>query len=188
MPLEIFKTESRGWGEYRLLRLKIIALTCFPGLRCLVDLKEGQFVDTYRGEVITHDEANAREAATGSGKASYLYSLDKFAEEREYTDEQILVVDGQHMGGPTRFINHSCDPNCRQFTVSLNHADDHIYELAFFALEAIAAGTELTFNYTDNEDDEPVTDQEVRRQADEAGKDPTRCLCGAETCKRWLWL
>ncbi|KAI4134233.1 MAG: hypothetical protein LQ347_001705, partial [Umbilicaria vellea] len=157
VPVEIFKTESRGWG-----------------LRCLVDLKEGQFVDTYRGEVLTHDEANAREAATGSGKASYLYSLDKFADERNYREEQILVVDGQHMGGPTRFINHSCDPNCRQFTVSLNHADDRIYELAFFALEAIPAGTELTFNYTDNEEDEPVTDEEVLKRADEAGKEPTR--------------
>lgn len=187
VPLEIFKTESRGWGKYS-LSISKSRLTCVLGLRCLADLKEGQFIDTYRGEVITHEEANTREAATGSGKASYLYSLDKFAEERNYTEEQILVVDGQYMGGPSRFINHSCDPNCRQFTVSLNHADDRIYELAFFALEDIPAGTELTFNYTDNEDDEPVTDEEVRKRADEAGKEPTRCLCGAETCKRWLWL
>lgn len=177
-----------GVSVSSLPRPKTITLTHVLGLRCPVNLKKGQFIDTYRGEVITHNEANTREAATGPDKHSYLYSLDKFAEERKYTDEQILVVDGQHMGGPSRFINHSCEPNCRQFTVSLNHADDRIYELAFFALEDIAAGTELTFNYTDNEEEAPVVDEEVRQRAEGAGREPTRCLCGAEKCKKWLWL
>ena len=186
MPLEIFKTESRGWGKQSLSRLTPITLTCDPGLRCTADLQEGQFIDTYRGEVITNEEATAREEANGPVKQSYLYSLDKFAEERCYTEEQILVVDGQHMGGPTRFINHSCEPNCRQFTVSLNHADDKIYELAFFALDDIPAGTELTFNYTDSED-VPISDEEVWKRAEEAGQEPIRCLCGADNCRRWLW-
>ena len=189
VPLEIFKTQARGWGQsVLLLALRNVRLTYSLGLRCLVPLRRGQFIDTYRGEVITHQEALVREKAAGRGKNSYLYSLDKFAEERNYSEDDIFVVDGEYMGGPARFINHSCEPNCRQFTVSLNHADDRIYELAFFALEDIPAGTELTFNYTDNEDEEPVKDEEVKKRAKAAGMEPTRCLCGAETCKRYLWL
>ncbi|KAA6408831.1 MAG: SET domain-containing [Lasallia pustulata] len=99
-----------------------------------------------------------------------------------------LVINSQRMGAFTRFIvhsiNHSCDLNCGQSTASLNHADDRIHELAFFALEDIPAGTELRCNYTDNEDNEPVTYEEVQRRAIEAGIDPMRCLCRAEICKR----
>ena len=95
------------------------------------------------------------------------------------------------MGGPSRFINHSCEPNCRQFTVSLNHADDRVYELAFFALGDLPAGTELTFDYTDSEEvgvGVGVGDEEVEVEMGRRGEALTRCLCGAEGCRRWLWL
>ena len=162
------------------------------GLRCPVSLKKGEFIDTYRGEVITDAEATRRESATGKGKDSYLYTLDKFqgepGDEDYIADKDLYVVDGEFMGGPTRFMNHSCEPNCRQFTVSTVRGDYYVYELPFFALRDIPAGTELTFNYTDNEDDEPVREKDVLKMARAKGKEATRCLCGAEDCKKFLWL
>ena len=51
-----------------------------------------------------------------------------------------------------------------------------VYELAFFALEDILPGTELTFHYgdgaEDNDDDKPGM---------------TKCLCGAPNCGGYLW-
>ncbi|KAF2084443.1 SET domain-containing protein [Saccharata proteae CBS 121410] len=172
--LEIFKTRNRGWG-----------------LRTKEALQEGQFIDTYRGEIITDAEATRREEESSSKdvRDSFLYSLDKFAEPLDIPIEDIYVIDGEFKGGPTRFINHSCQPNCRQYAVSYNKHDPRVYEIAFFAVRPIAPNEELTFDYLDK--DEPddnsatVTDPNERN---EGGAKPTQCLCGAPKCRKWLWI
>lgn len=162
VEVEIFRSSNgRGWG-----------------LRCREDLHEGQFIDTYRGEVITDAEATRRETASSKAKASYLYSLDKFAESEGLDEKDLYVVDGEFMGGPTKFINHSCEPNCRQYTVSYNKHDPRVYDIAFFACRFIPKGEELTFDYLDKDDDEPM---------DEPGEDAIPCLCGSKKCRKWLW-
>lgn len=162
VQVEIFKTgPGRGWG-----------------LRCKGDLHEGQFIDTYRGEVITDAEATRREEASSKAKASYLYSLDKFADTEELNEEDLYVVDGEFMGGPTKFINHCCEPNCRQYTVSYNKHDCKVYDIAFFARRFIPAGEELTFDYLDKDEGEEM---------DAPGEGAIPCLCGAEKCRKWLW-
>ncbi|KAF1915155.1 hypothetical protein BDU57DRAFT_595763 [Ampelomyces quisqualis] len=166
VEVEIFKTASdRGWG-----------------LRCKQDLHEGQFIDTYRGEIITDAEATRRESVSSKAKGSYLYELDKFAETEGLEDTDVYVVDGEFMGGPTKFINHCCEPNCRQFTVSYNKHDCRVYDIAFFALRFIPAGQELTFDYLDKEEVD-ADDQYVHGPA----ADALPCLCGAEKCRKWLW-
>lgn len=82
------------------------------------------------------------------------------------------------MGGPSKFMNHSCQPNCRQYTVSYNKHDHRVYDLAFFAIRDIAAGEELTFDYLDKEE----ADGE-----EEAPDGAVRCLCNAPKCRKWLW-
>ena len=193
IPLQIFKTKERGWG-----------------LRCPVDLRRGQFIDTYRGEIITSEEADRREKKTGPGKDSYLYSLDKFREEKDLQHHDMFVIDGQFMGGPTRFINHSCEPNCRQYTVSYNKHDFRIYDIAFFACHDIPKNTELTFDYMDKDDedeDEGESEGEGEGENDdrdrnrfgsqmqagpntvtEEGAKPVECRCGSSKCRKWLWL
>jgi len=175
VPLTIFKTANRGWG-----------------LRCKEDLVRGEFIDTYLGEVITNQEADLRESQTnGLSKSSYLYSLDKFVgDDPNLTYDNCYVVDGEKMGGVTRFINHSCEPNCRQFTVSYNKHDLRVYDLAFFALEDIPAGRELTFDYVDPNEEE---EDEIVRKREEAANDPNnidkiRCNCGAARCRGYLWV
>ncbi|KAL1624018.1 hypothetical protein SLS56_008000 [Neofusicoccum ribis] len=169
--LEIFKTPNgRGWG-----------------LRCKEALRQGQFIDTYRGEIITDTEATRREKGARHGtKDSYLYSLDKFAEAEDIPQEELYVIDGEFKGGPTRFINHSCEPNCRQYVVSYNRHDPKVYEIAFFAIRDIEPNEELTFDYLDKDEDE---EEEVHpNERNESGMKPIKCLCGASKCRKYLWL
>lgn len=188
VPLEIFRTLGRDFGESSLLFTLKLPLTIHEGLRCPIDLKRGQFIDRYLGELITDEETSAREASGCYDKASYLFSLDKHVEDDgqpgALRKSDCYVADGEKMGGPTRFINHSCDPNCRLFTVSYNRFDRRIYDLAFFALENIPAGTELTFDYMDVEETESGPGQAANDTIDEGG---VKCLCGAENCRGRLW-
>jgi histone-lysine N-methyltransferase SUV39H len=167
VPLEIFRTKQRGWG-----------------VRTTEDIKQGQFVDCYLGEIITAAEADRRraESAVAQRKDVYLFALDKFTNP-ESLDSRLqgppLEVDGEFMSGPTRFINHSCDPNLKIFARVGDHADKHIHDLALFALRDILKGEELTFDYiagiaSDDDDPEDPTNM-------------TECLCGSANCRRYLW-
>lgn len=160
-------------------------------------MKRGQFIDKYLGELITDAEADRREAATEAdvNRASYLFWLDKHKVEDDQPGlhaEDCYVADGETMGGPTRFINHSCDPNVRLFTVSYNKFDYKIYDLAFFALDDIPAGEELTFDYVDPEPDEheavaAENQKKKHEQMEREGRKKVPCLCGSENCRGFLW-
>ncbi|KAJ5578037.1 uncharacterized protein N7459_007001 [Penicillium hispanicum] len=152
--LEIFDAGARGLG-----------------LRSPDAIASGQFIDRYLGEVIPKEDADAREGSDQKGQ-SYLFSLDFIVD-----DDDIYVVDGQKFGSATRFMNHSCKPNCKIIPVSTtNHADDRLYYLAFFALEDINPGTELTFDYNPAWDGTKKVDPNA-----------VKCLCGAPKCRGQLW-
>ena len=121
----------------------------------------------------------------------YLFALDKFSD-AESMDPRLagraFEVDGEFFSGPTRFINHSCEPNLRIFARVGDHADKHIHDLAFFALEEITAGDELTFDYVDGTDGVDAADNIDLDSLDpEKQKDMTKCLCGADNCRGFLW-
>jgi histone-lysine N-methyltransferase SUV39H len=139
-------------------------------------LRQGEFIDTYRGEVITDEEAKLREETGDKDKDSYLFSLDKFLDE----NGTCYVVDGQHFGGPSRFINHSCDPNCGIYTVSYDKNNTFLYELAFFAIHDIAPGEELTFDYKYGMEDK-------EQQGEDVENDSIPCRCESRNCRKWLW-
>ncbi|OAA53047.1 histone-lysine N-methyltransferase [Cordyceps fumosorosea ARSEF 2679] len=159
VPLQIFKTDNRGWG-----------------VRSAALIKRGQFVDRYLGEIITAEEADRRRAnsAVSQQKDVYLFALDKFTDP-DSLDPRLngppLEVDGEFMSGPTRFINHSCDPNLRIFARVGDHADKHIHDLALFAIKDIQRGEELTFDYVDG-----VVDEQDDQDGNVDGM--TKCLCG----------
>lgn len=156
VKLQIFPTGNRGFG-----------------LRSPDAIVRGQFIDCYLGEVITSAEADMREdAASSKNSPSYLFSLDFI----NMDEEDPYVVDGQRLGGPSRFMNHSCNPNCKMFTVSTHHGDDKIYDLAFFALRDIPPGTELTFDYNPDWDGSRDDDPNA-----------VKCLCGESKCRGQLW-
>ena len=219
IPLEIFKTQDRGWG-----------------LRCPMGLRRGEFIDTYRGERITDAEADKRgtQRDLAGEHNKYFFDLDKFKPPESITRAQFLkefpdklawhrqllqsgnftiqkdeasgdelwanpsfldweeqgqdvVIDGRDMGGPTRWVNHSCNPNCHIMTASTIHADKRVYHLAFFTLRQVKPYEELTINYKGGYDDEIISDEKAERLSRERGYPVMRCLCGAEKCRRYFF-
>jgi len=166
MPLQIFRTENRGWG-----------------VKCALAIPKGRFVDRYLGEIITKEEADRRRenANIAQRKDVYLFALDKFSDPNSpdpFLSGPPLEVDGEFMSGPTRFINHSCDPNMAIFAVVGDHTDKHIHDLALFAIKEIDKGQELTFDYVAG-NETPTDPSDI--------KDMTKCLCGSEKCRGFLW-
>ncbi|TVY82814.1 H3 lysine-9 specific dim-5 histone-lysine N-methyltransferase, partial [Lachnellula suecica] len=169
--LQIFRTDNnRGWG-----------------VRSKNDIKKGQFVDRYVGEIITAEETERRrqQSEVTQKKDVYLFELDKFKgdADRDPSLADTVFVDGEFRAGPTRFINHSCEPNLRIFARVGDHALKRFHDLAFFAIKDVPAGTELTFDYVDGEDHRLEVDQRDSRKL----KDMTKCLCGSDNCRGFLW-
>lgn len=138
------------------------------------------------GEIITSTEADRRRsaAAISQRKDVYLFALDKFFDPNSLDPRlmgPLLEVDGEFMSGPTRFVNHSCDPNMRIFARVGDHADRHMHDLAMFAIKDIPKGTELTFDYiggVPNEGKEPKGGKQDHM---------TQCLCGSKICRKFIW-
>ncbi|EGR45341.1 histone H3 methyltransferase [Trichoderma reesei QM6a] len=171
VPLQIFRTPDRGWGVH-----------------AQAAIKKGQFVDRYYGEIITSAEADRRRtaAAFSQRKDVYLFALDKFTDP-DSLDARLrgppLEVDGEFQSGPTRFINHSCEPNLRIFARVGDHADKHIHDLALFAIRDIPRGEELTFDYVDG----VMTGDLAGMEEQEAHGEMAKCLCGSRKCRGYLW-
>lgn len=160
-------------------------------MKSTVDVKAGQFIDKYIGEILTFKAANHRRktADRAERKDIYLFALDKFKDEETFDGKprEILEVDGEFFGGPTRFINHSCEPNLRIFARVGDESDKHIHDLAFFAIKDIKKGDEFTFDYVDSQHEEAKFDGLSRRQLEALQRDMAVCLCGTAKCRKWLW-
>ncbi|KAI0700402.1 hypothetical protein BC835DRAFT_1327238 [Cytidiella melzeri] len=124
VPIQVFRTENRGWG-----------------VRATIDLVRGRFVGLYAGR---RDHADALRGE----HRSYIFDLDAIETDDDSEDMERYSVDAYQQGSWTRFINHSCEPNMEVHSVvwdtplSMNRP-----YLAFFATKHIAAFTELTIDY-----------------------------------------
>ncbi|XP_063664651.1 histone-lysine N-methyltransferase NSD2 isoform X2 [Pan troglodytes] len=76
------------------------------------------------------------------------------------------IIDAGPKGNYSRFMNHSCQPNCETLKWTVN-GDTRV---GLFAVCDIPAGTELTFNYN----------------LDCLGNEKTVCRCGASNCSGFL--
>ncbi|VDD77166.1 unnamed protein product [Mesocestoides corti] len=132
--------EARGWG-----------------LKTLVPIHKGDFVNEYIGDLIDEEEANRRL---------------RFAHENNITNYYMMQMDSQRIidagpkGNLSRFMNHSCCPNLNTQKWTVN-GDTRV---GLFAVRDIAAGEELTFNYN----------------FCAHGQEMLNCCCGAETCVGYL--
>uniref|UniRef100_A0A9J7Z6Z2 Histone-lysine N-methyltransferase, H3 lysine-36 specific n=1 Tax=Cyprinus carpio carpio TaxID=630221 RepID=A0A9J7Z6Z2_CYPCA len=138
--VEIFRTLSRGWG-----------------LRSVSDIKKGAFVNEYVGEVIDEEECRARIKHAQENNICNFYML---------TLDKDRIIDAGPKGNQSRFMNHSCQPNCETQKWTVN-GDTRV---GLFALEDIPTGVELTFNYN----------------LECLGNGKTVCKCGAPNCSRFL--
>uniref|UniRef100_A0A3Q3SCN5 Histone-lysine N-methyltransferase NSD3 n=1 Tax=Mastacembelus armatus TaxID=205130 RepID=A0A3Q3SCN5_9TELE len=137
---EVIKTEGRGWG-----------------LRTNQALRKGDFVNEYVGEVIDSEECQQRIKRAHENHVTNFYML---------TLTKDRVIDAGPKGNFSRFVNHSCSPNCETQKWTVNGD----VRIGLFALCDIEAGTELTFNYN----------------LHCVGNRRTSCHCGSENCSGFL--
>jgi len=148
----IYKTSSYGWG-----------------IRTKQDIKKGQFVSEYTGEVITVKEAEQR-LKTKYSLLDHMWNLD-FNDPNDYK----YIIDGSHYANFTYFINHSCNANLNLFAVWINCLDLNLPHLALFASRDILAGEQLTTNYFS------------RYSVDSLKKTGVKCRCQMKNCKGYFF-
>ena len=128
------------------------------GVFALQDLAEGETLIEYVGEVISWPEALRRHPHDPAHPNHTFYF---------HIDED-HVIDAKHGGNSSRWINHSCQPNCE--------ADEDGGRVLIKALRNIVAGEELFYDYG------LIIDAKYTKKllADYP------CWCGADSCRGTL--
>ncbi|GBG86447.1 hypothetical protein CBR_g41442 [Chara braunii] len=130
------KTERCGWG-----------------VEAAENIRAGDFIIEYVGEVIDDEICEKR-----------LWAMKARGETNFYLCEisKDMVVDATFKGNISRFINHSCDPNCELQKWEMEGS----LRVGVFATRDIPEGANLTYDY----------------QFIQFGQDQY-CLCGSEECR-----
>ncbi|KAJ3246741.1 DNA-binding transcription repressor [Chytriomyces hyalinus] len=136
--LEICLTNGRGFG-----------------IRTTNAIPKNKLVMEYCGEVIDQETCLER-MRTVYAHTQHYYFLNYDKGE---------VIDGCRKGSDARFVNHSCDPNCRIEKWSANGE----YHVGIFADKDIEMGSELTYDYKF-----------------ESFGPMKKCLCGGRKCRGFL--
>ena len=155
--VEVFKTPNRGHG-----------------IRASRGFSPGQIIMEYIGEIITEEESDRRmnelykdnevsyRPIRTTAKAFHLLTASQCYYLMSF--DQSLIIDGTS-GSVARFVNHSCDPNCRMIKWIVSGQP----RIALFAGDrTIQTGEELTYDYNFD----PYSSKNVQG-----------CLCGSENCR-----
>jgi len=130
------------------------------GVFALKRIRKGTRIIEYVGDRISHARANRRyDDHDENDNHTFLFAVDRN-----------VVIDATVDGNDSRFINHSCDPNC----------ESNIENRRVFvdAIKTIEVGAELSYDYQigRERDDPPNVDQIYA------------CRCGAKDCRgTMLW-
>lgn len=100
------------------------------------EIPAGTEIITYRGRLLSHEEADAKYGGNVDEGHTYLFTLNDH-----------YVIDGNDRGNSARWINHSCDPNCRAVTVEDDKGRPERERIIIEALRDIVPGEELSFDY-----------------------------------------
>ncbi|XP_067835011.1 histone-lysine N-methyltransferase SETD2 isoform X2 [Heptranchias perlo] len=138
--VEVILTERKGWG-----------------LRAAKELSVNSFVLEYCGEVLDHKEFKTRVKEYARNKNIHYYFMALKNDE---------IIDATLKGNCSRFMNHSCEPNCETQKWTVNGQ----LRVGFFTTKTVPAGAELTFDY----------------QFQRYGKEAQKCFCGSTNCRGYL--
>ncbi|KAM0935080.1 putative [histone H3]-lysine(4) N-trimethyltransferase chromatin remodeling SET family [Dioscorea sansibarensis] len=129
---------------------------CGSGLVADEEIKQGDFVIEYVGEVIDDKTCEER-----------LWKMKHRGETNFYLCEinRDMVIDATYKGNKSRYINHSCQPNTEMQKWTI----DGETRIGIFATRDIKKGEELTYDY-----------QFVQFGADQD------CFCGSAACRQKL--
>jgi uncharacterized protein len=128
------------------------------GVFALQDIAEGETLIEYVGEIISWDEAQDRHPHDPKDPNHTFY----------FHVNEDKVIDALHGGNSSRWINHSCDPNCE--------ADEENERIFIKALRNIHAGEELNYDYG------LIIDEPYTKKL----KAEYPCWCGAKNCRGTL--
>ena len=128
------------------------------GVFAVQNIAKGQNIIEYVGEVISWTEAQRRHPHDPSDPNHTFYF---------HVDEK-HVIDALYGGNSSRWINHSCNPNCE--------ADEVDGRVFIKALRNIKAGEELNYDYG------LMIDERYTPKL----KAEYPCWCGAKTCRGTL--
>jgi SET domain-containing protein len=128
------------------------------GVFAVQDLAEGETLIEYVGEIVTWKEALRRHPHDPKDPNHTFYF---------HIDEK-HVIDAKYGGNSSRWINHSCKPNCE--------ADEEDGRVFIKALRNIAAGEELFYDYG------LIIDAKYTKKL----KAEYPCWCGAKNCRGTL--
>lgn len=124
------------------------------------DIAAGEEIIEYAGRRITQAQADV-EYPDDDGH-TFLYILNDH-----------WLIDAGVGGNDSRWINHSCDPNCEVWLIESDDGDPAKDRLVIESMRPIKAGEELTYDYGIT-NDEPLTDKE---------RELWRCRCGSPKCR-----
>jgi len=182
VQVSIRKTENKGWGV-------------FAGNK---KIPMGTFIGIYSGELLTDTVAHERGVLYNTYGRTYLFDLDFHhlkgdENDKDWTNK--YTVDAYHAGNFTRFLNNSCDPNCRLYPCYINEGNIDKPLLAIFSRRDIEPNEEICFNYQgvypgDGDDDEEGDDDDTQgavgsdARSEGGVKDRIyeKCMCGAANC------
>lgn len=136
------KSEIEGWG---------VRSTC--------SIDKNQIVAEYVGEIIRPVIADKRQVYNEKhgNHGTYIFKLDS----QNY-------LDATQRGGIARFINHSCDPNCRSELVTMSNGRKAV---VIISNQYIPPNTEITYDY---------------KLPYESPDKAIKCLCGSDKCRHYL--
>jgi uncharacterized protein len=106
------------------------------GVFAAIDLPAGIEVIQYRGRQLTHHQANSIYGGSTDTGHTFLFTLN-----------ERYVVDANVGGNVARWINHSCDPNCRAIIEESADKNPRADRVLIETTRAIRVGEELTYDY-----------------------------------------
>ena len=125
----------------------------------------GALILVYKGRLITHAQADRRYGDGAESGHTFLFTLNTR-----------YIVDANAGGNAARWINHSCEPNCRACVEESRDGDPRRDRVLIEALRDITPGEELTYNYGI-----VLEDRQTPRL-----KRLWACRCGSVSCTRTM--
>ena len=128
------------------------------GMFALEPIDAGEFICEYHGQIIRMEVADNRERISDRRgfQHTYMFRLGE------------AVIDATQQGATARFLNCSCNPNCRAEEIKIQNMNT----VSFFAIKRINAHDEIVFDFNMQLEDDPAKWE--------------RCYCGAKNCNGFL--
>lgn len=135
-PIQVFDTQNKGFG-----------------LRTKMALQKGTFVIEYCGDIIPTTIFKKRIIEYAKSGAQHFYFMSLKGNE---------YIDASKKGNISRFMNHSCNPNCQlqKWVVGSQ------MRIGIFTIRDVPEGSELTFDY----------------KFERYGNEAQPCYCGESNC------